>query len=186
MSFLAAAAVLWTLGFAVFVARLPAPSADKPRFADGVVVYTGGGGARISAAMDIFANGAGERLLISGVHPGTSRERLSEFWRGEPARFDCCVDLGHEALSTEGNAGELKGWAQTHRYKKIILVTSEYHMPRAIISTRAKMKDAELTPFAVPSGYVDAGGRPASLTALAKLSGEYNKFLLAYANAMFA
>ncbi len=186
LSVLAALALAWALGFVLFVVRLPAPSIDKPRLADGVVVYTGGGGARISAAMAIFANGAGERLLISGVHPDTTRERLSELWTGETERFNCCVDLGRQALTTKGNAGELTEWAQANNYKKIVLVTSDYHMPRAVVATRAKMKDAELTPFVVASGYLDENKRPASAQAVSKLAGEYSKFLLAYTNALFA
>lgn len=186
LSFLGALVLVWTVGFVIFVSRLPAPSTESPRAADGVVVFTGGGGARISAAMAIFSQGAGKRLLISGVHPNTSRERLSELWSGDRERFDCCVDLGHEALSTEGNAGELSAWAQDHSFRKIVLVTSDYHMPRALIVTRAKMKDAELTPYAIASGYLTPKGRPASLKATVKLAGEYSKFLLAYVNALFS
>lgn len=186
MSVLAALALAWALGFVLFVMRLPVPSTDQPRLADGVAVYTGGGGARISAAMQIFAGGAGQRLLISGVHPDTSRARLSELWIGDAERFNCCVDLGHEALTTDGNAGELTTWARSNNFKKIVLVTSDYHMPRAVVATRAKMKDAELTPFVVASGYLNESKRPASLQAVMKLAGEYSKFLLAYANALFA
>ncbi len=186
LSLVAVVAVLWVIGFAWFVAKLPAPATNPPQIAEGVVVYTGGGGARISAAMTTFASGTGERLLISGVHPDTSRARLSELWRGDLERFDCCVDLGREALTTEGNAGELSAWAQNNNYKKIVLVTSDYHMPRAMIATRARMKDAELTPYPVASGYLNAKGRPTSPKAIANLAGEYSKFLMAFVNAKFA
>ncbi|WDI33057.1 YdcF family protein [Hyphococcus flavus] len=186
LSVLTGIALLWVLGFAVFVWRLPAPTTENPKLADGVVVFTGGGGARISAAMSVFSDGAGERLLISGVHPDTSLARLSELWRGEADRFSCCVDLGHEALSTEGNANELAAWATSNKFSSIILVTSDYHMPRAIIATRAKMKNAIITPHPVASGYLDAKGRPASIKATGNLAGEYSKFLLAYAAALFA
>lgn len=182
-------ALLWAGGFVIFVAMLPKPGDVAPGKADlgpadGVVVYTGGGGVRISSAMAIFADGAGERLLISGVHPNTTAERLSEFWAGPQERFDCCIDLGREALSTEGNAGELKAWAETHHYKRIILVTSDYHMPRAIAVTRARMKEAVITPFAAPSGYLDAKGLPASFNAVMNLAGEYTKYLLSRVKAL--
>lgn len=198
---LAGLTVLWALGLIFFVANLPdaLPSSGPPRLSDadgalnetpsplsnvdGIAVYTGGGGARITAAMTIFADGAGQRLLISGVNPNTSRARLSELWGGAPDRFDCCVDLGHDALSTEGNANELSSWARTHNYKKIILVTSEYHMPRAVAMTRARMPDAELTPYPVASGYLTAHGWPASLDAHKHIAGEYTKYLFAKAKA---
>lgn len=176
---LAGMALLWFGGFVLFVAGLPKPLASPPAAADGVAVFTGGGGARISSGMAVFAGGAGQRMLISGVHPGTSAERLSDFWTGPRDRFDCCVDLGREALTTEGNANELRNWADAHHYKKIILVTSEYHMPRAMTVTRKRLPDVDLTAYPVASGYLDGKGRPASLGACGKLAGEYTKFLLA-------
>ena len=179
-------ALVWASGLVLFVSNLPSPLKSLPAKADGVVVYTGGGGARISSAMAIFADGAGERLLISGVHPNTSAARLSDFWTGPKERFDCCVDLGREALSTEGNAGELHDWAQARDYKSLILVTSEYHMPRAIAVTRVRLPGATITPYPVASGYLDSKGRPASLEAGLKLAGEYTKFLMAQAKALIS
>lgn len=176
--------LLWAGGFAVFLVSLPKPGTGVPAPADGIAVYTGGGGVRISNAMALLADGAGERLLISGVHPDTSAARLAEFWVGPPERFDCCVDLGREALTTEGNADELKTWAETHRYRRIILVTSDFHMPRAMAVTRARMKDAAITPYAVSSGYIGANGLPSSPEAAARLAGEYTKFLLARLKAL--
>lgn len=179
LSVLAAIALIWAGGFVLFIANLPKPAPDGQSPADGVVVYTGGGGVRISSAMALFADGAGERLLISGVHPDTSAARLSEFWVGPKERFDCCVDLGRDALTTEGNAGELSNWAARHNFQSIILVTSDYHLPRAMTVTRARMKNATITPYPVRSGYLDAKGRPASFDAMINLAGEYTKYLLA-------
>lgn len=172
--------ILWAIGLLIFIAKLPTIESVVPDQTDGVVVYTGGGGARIVAAMSIFQEGKGERLLISGVHPDTSRARLSEFWTGTPERFDCCVDLGREAMSTKGNASELSNWATTHAFKQIVLVTSDYHMPRAILETSAKMPNAEINPFAVSSGYLDNDGKPTSIKSTLRLAGEYSKFLLAH------
>ncbi|MHA7872549.1 MAG: YdcF family protein [Hyphococcus sp.] len=171
--------LLWGVGLAVFIGTLPTPATAPPPKTDGVAVYTGGGGARIAAGMELFANGAGKRLLISGVHPDTSRNRLAELWTGSKDLFDCCVDLGHEALSTEGNATEVFDWVEKNRYQTVIVVTSDYHMPRALAATRAKMPGVTLHPYAVSSGYLDAEGRPVSQTAWRKLAGEYTKFLLA-------
>lgn len=178
-------AFAWTAGLFGFIASLPKPAASSAPQGAGVVVYTGGGGARITAGMELLSNGAGERLLISGVHPETSRARLSEMWSGAQGLFDCCVDLDRKALSTEGNATELSAWAHTHQFDSIILVTSEYHMPRAVAETRDKMPDATLTPYPVSSGYLNAQGRPVSLEAWEQLTGEYIKFLLARIKTLF-
>ncbi len=178
-------ALAWTGGLLVFIGQLPRPGAEGVAAGHGVAVYTGGGGKRIEAGMALFAGGTGRRLLISGVHPDTTRARLAQMWRGPRGQFDCCVDLDRNALSTDGNAKELKAWADAHAYEQIVLVTSEYHMPRAIAATRARMPEARLTAYPVSSGYLDDDGRPVSLEAWEKLAGEYSKYLLARVKAVF-
>ncbi len=178
--------LLWAIGLAAFIADLPPPTRNTPAKTEAVVVYTGGGGARISAGMAVFAQGGGERLLISGVHRDTSRERLSELWSGSATLFECCVDLGREAHSTQGNALEAANWAIENEFNHVLLVTSEYHMPRAIAETRAKLPGATIMPYAVASGYLDDKGRPISRLAWKKLAGEYTKFLLARVTSFFS
>jgi len=173
-----AAVLLWAFGLAAFMTAVPGAGAAALRQADGVIVYTGGGGARIAAAMTIFQEGTGQRLLISGVNPGTSKERLSELWKGAPEMFECCVDLGHEARTTEGNAAEAAQWVKEHRFRHVVLVTSDYHMPRAVVLTKARMREAEITPYPVASGYLNGDGRPVSLEAWRKVVGEYDKYVL--------
>ncbi|MEM8772080.1 MAG: ElyC/SanA/YdcF family protein [Pseudomonadota bacterium] len=181
--------VTWLVGLAIFITTLPAPASESAALTakepDGVVVYTGGG-SRISAGMALFANGAGERLLISGVNPDTSRETLAGLWEGTPELFECCVDLGRQADSTSGNASEAAAWAAANKQQHIVLVTSEFHMPRSLSETRARMPDAAITPYAVQSGYLDEAGRPVSRDAWRKLAGEYNKFLLSRGKHIFS
>ena len=182
---LGVAAVLWAAGFALFLADIPAPAEAAPDKREAVVVFTGGPD-RVTAGMAVFAAGRGDRLLISGVHQNTTRERLSSLWTGEADLFDCCVDLGREALTTEGNAEEVGDWADKHGYESLILVTSEYHMPRALVATRARLPETDIAPYAVSSGYLNDQGRPATLRAWGKLSGEYVKYLLAHIKALFS
>jgi uncharacterized SAM-binding protein YcdF (DUF218 family) len=177
--------LLWAVGLAAFIGGLPDPSQRVPARTDGIAIYTGGG-ARIVAGMALFADGTGRRLLISGVHPDTSRMRLSELWNGAPEQFDCCVDLGREALTTEGNAAEVSDWARANDFRSIVIVTSEYHMPRAIAASRAQMPDVAIYSYVVASGYLDEAGRPTSLHAWNPLAGEYTKFLLARIRAFFS
>ena len=176
-------ALAWFVGFAAFVGNLPKPAAAAPEKSEGIVVYTGGPD-RIVAGMEILAQGHGGRLLISGVHRDVSRKTLSSLWKGTPDQFDCCVDLGRLAQTTEGNADEVGAWAKDNNYKTITLVTSDYHMPRALATTRSRMPKATIRPFAVSSGYLNDQGRPASFKATVKLAGEYTKFILAHIKAL--
>ena len=49
----------------------------------------------------------------------------------------CCVDLDYSAINTEGNAIETKRWAHRRGIRSLIVVTSNYHMPRAMAELRA-------------------------------------------------
>lgn len=168
----------WAAGLVVFVSGLPAPLATLPTPADGVVVFTGGGD-RVATAMELLNGGAGKRLLISGVNPDVKKPELAEMWPGDPALFDCCVDLGLEARTTEGNASELGDWMRSHGYRSLILVTSEFHMPRALIETRERLPDVAITAYPVASGLLDREGRPMSAANWKQVGGEYTKYLFA-------
>ena len=179
----ASIALVWAGGFATFLHRIPeasgAPSSLPPQAgtADGVVVFTGEG-VRVSSAFDLFGAGVGQRLLISGVHPDTSLNELAHLYAGDPARFDCCIDLGRTAQTTRGNASETEAWAGEHGFAVVLLVTSDYHMPRAIAETRRRMPEIEIIPFVTTSSLIDHG-EPAGFAALMPLASEFNKFIIA-------
>lgn len=175
ISMLVAAA--WAIGLYFFVGGLPHASSAAAEAADGAVVYTGVGGARISTGMAVLMDGRAQRLLISGVNPETTRAHLAEMWPGDEEDFECCVDLGLEARSTEGNAREVRDWAREHGFKRLILVTSDYHMPRALLETKAQLPEATIIPQPVDSGYLGGEGRPESWVAWRQLAYEYTKFL---------
>src|SRR5258706_1591726 len=56
------------IGFVGFLSQLRGAEIRPDRNADGIVVLTGGS-SRVSDAMELLADGYGNRLLISGVHP---------------------------------------------------------------------------------------------------------------------
>lgn len=185
--------IVWVLGFGWFLKALPAPTpfvpaiidsstaADTaghlPGLADGVVVFTGEP-ARVARAFDLFGAGAGHRLLISGVHPDTTRGELAHLYAGASSRFTCCVDLGRAARSTRGNAREAEIWTSEHGFASIVIVTADYHMPRALAATRGRLPEIEIIPHTVSSGLLTPDGWPANRSALLTLIGEYNKFLV--------
>ncbi len=137
-------------GFVVFLVMLPKPqSAQNMASADAIVVLTGGGGLRIRAATDLLTAKRGQRLLISGVHSAVQRGDIQDLFHLAPATMQCCVDLGYQARDTLGNADEIATWANGHHYKRLIVVTSSYHMPRALIELDASMPDITLLPFSV-------------------------------------
>jgi uncharacterized SAM-binding protein YcdF (DUF218 family) len=63
--------------------------------------------------------------------------------------LSCCVDLDRSAVNTRSNAAETRRWARERGFKSLIVVTSNYHMPRAIVELSHAMPDIALIPFAV-------------------------------------
>lgn len=179
------AALAWAAGLFVFIGELPEPAAGTPPEADGVVVFTGGG-ERVAAAMALLNDGAAKRLLISGVNPTVTRPELAELWPGEAETFECCVDLGLQAQTTTGNASELDAWTRANGFSSLILVTSEFHMPRALVEARDRLPDVAITPYAVASGLIGADGRPSSFADWRRVGGEYSKFLYARVKTMLS
>src|SRR5262249_31390039 len=74
---LARLAGVWGMAFLHSVHALPDPPPDPVPHADGIVTLTGGG-ERIVAAMTLLRDNKGARLLISGVHPDTTRDDLKK------------------------------------------------------------------------------------------------------------
>lgn len=141
---LAVAAVIGFLYFAEAVASLEAPVNPE---ADAIVVLTGGY-QRIDHAVGLLESGAGGRLLISGVNPATSGNQLRKLTQSSPTLFECCVDMGYDAVDTLGNANETARWISDHGFRRVLVVTNNYHMPRSLLEL--KLSDARTEFIAYP------------------------------------
>jgi uncharacterized SAM-binding protein YcdF (DUF218 family) len=136
------------VGFVGFLSQLRGAEIQPSQTADGIVVLTGGS-SRVSDAMELLAGGYGKRLLISGVHPTNDVSDISRSLPDNQSLLGCCVDLDRSAVNTRSNAAETRRWAHERGFKSLIVVTSNYHMPRAIAEMSHAMPDLELIPFAV-------------------------------------
>ncbi|WP_158916560.1 YdcF family protein [Caulobacter sp. S45] len=170
--------VIWAAGLWAFAARIAdsTPATDPPR-ADGVVALTGASSLRIEAATELLEQGLGQRLLISGVNREATRAQVRDTTTSAGRAFDCCVDLGFEAENTLGNAHETAGWARYHHYRSLIVVTGDYHMPRAIQELHAAMPGVALYPYPVASQSLDAHRWWATPSAARRMALEYCKYL---------
>jgi len=143
-------ALLLLLGFFGFVWLLPSRQIVLDNSADGIVVLTGGT-ERISDALKLLATGRGKRLLITGVNPDTTTTDIAREVVNYNRLLACCVDLDYSALNTYGNAVQTRRWALAHDFHSLIVVTSSYHMPRALAELAHQLPDAALIPFPVVS-----------------------------------
>jgi uncharacterized SAM-binding protein YcdF (DUF218 family) len=168
------AALIYALGFVLFVSNLPSAPQALP-MADGIVALTGGG-ERLDAAVSLFENGVGKRLLISGVSQETTKQTLGKM-SGGGLRFACCADIGYAAEDTHGNAEETANWARANRFASLVIVTSRYHMPRAMQEFSAVLPDVTLIAYPVDQSGVDLGGWWRHPRTMQLLHREYVKYL---------
>ncbi|MEM9104235.1 MAG: YdcF family protein [Pseudomonadota bacterium] len=146
--------------------------------ADGIVVLTGAS-RRIGQAVELLDGGFAERLLISGVNPATTAGQIQSLTQAEPALFECCVDIDHNALDTIGNAEETAAWIEEHGYDSIIVVTSNYHMPRSLLLLRRANSETEYIPYPIMNNDLRHLQWLQQPGALRGLLAEYVKFLAA-------
>lgn len=171
--------MLWAVGLLAFGQRAAkATPAPEPAVADGIVALTGASSARIDAAIQLLELGKGQRLLISGVNRDVRPRELRDVARGAGHAYDCCVDLGFEAVNTLGNALETATWQRRHGFRSLIVVTADYHMPRSILELRAAMPGVQLQPYPVQTETLDARRWWRSGAETRRLTVEYSKYLV--------
>jgi uncharacterized SAM-binding protein YcdF (DUF218 family) len=150
LKFMAPCVILLVCGFAGFIWLLPSSQVALDGNADGIVVLTGGT-SRVTDALELLASGRGKRLLITGVNPGTTTGDIAREVVNYNALLACCVDLDYSALNTYGNAVQARRWTLQHGFHSLVVVTSAYHMPRALAELAHQLPDAALIPFPVVS-----------------------------------
>lgn len=146
--------VVWAVCVIGFARHIDSYHLAEDTTADGVIVLTGGGG-RVELGLKLLAEGRADGLFISGVNktvpladlidkaPSTFRAALGALSGGS-------ITLGHEASNTIGNAAESIAWINKRHYKTVMLVTADYHMPRALTEFKASLpRDVKLIPAPV-------------------------------------
>jgi len=178
VAFALSALIAGFVGFAVSLERRETPLVVQ---ADGVVAFTGGSD-RVLEAAELLARGQARRLLITGVNPATQGRDLEKILPMSRDLFACCVDLGYQAQDTAGNARETRDWAKAHNIGgALIIVTSNYHMPRAMVELNAALPGVTLYPYPVVSDHLNVDDWSKNMHVLRLVGREYLKFLRAIA-----
>ena len=170
--------LLLAAGFIWFALTIPLEDISNNRKADGIVVLTGAA-SRIPDAIELLAAERGKRLLITGVHRATSAREIARLTPLYSKFFTCCIDLDRSALNTLGNALETKRWAREHNFNSLIVVTSNWHMPRAMAELAHQIPEATLIAYPVISEKVKAEPWWSNFEMARFLFAEYLKYLFA-------
>src|SRR5215469_9075436 len=174
------AIIVLAVGFVWFVLQISSDEVTLDTRADGIVVLTGAA-ARIPDAIELLAAERGKRLLISGVHRDTRAGEIAGQTPIYSKFFKCCIDLDRSALNTFGNALETKRWATEHNFTSLIVVTSNWHMPRAMAELAHQLPDVTLVAYPVISEKVKTEPWWSNLDTARFLFAEYLKYVLALA-----
>ncbi|MEM7398451.1 MAG: YdcF family protein [Pseudomonadota bacterium] len=146
--------VMLIIGFIVFANGLAREPKEPAHATDGITVLTGGV-SRIDQAIKLMAKKQARRMLITGVNRETTLEQLKRLTPEGSPYFDCCVDIDKKALNTIDNARETARWVTENGYGSVIVVTSNYHMPRALAELERALPAVTLVPYPVVDNNVE-------------------------------
>ena len=171
VALLAGAGLLW------FIGHVPEAEIPLRGGADGIVALAGGA-SRVADAMELLAAGRGKRLLISGANRATNSKEISRINPEFAPWVRCCVDFDW-SVNTLGNAIETRRWAQSRGFRSLIVVTSNYHMPRALAEIANQLPDVNLVPFPVITDRRRAEPWWAEAATARRMFSEYVKYIYA-------
>ena len=106
------------------------PTEDRPGRADAVVVLSGSKHERLDKGLELMRQGVAPTLVISGGYdPRQPRARaLCEAGTADGYRVACFTP---DPDSTRGEARSVRKLAERSGWKRILLVTSTFHVTRA-------------------------------------------------------
>ena len=118
-----------------------------------LIVLTGGSN-RIKQTLDLFFLNFTENhnLLISGAGKGFTKKTILKFIKTTPKNLkilDCCITIENQSTNTHSNAKESYKWIRKNNFKEVTLITSDYHMPRALLEFKQKLNDIKIIPFSL-------------------------------------
>ena len=96
---------------------------------DGIVVLTGDQ-FRIAKGIELLKRNPNKKLLISGVNKNINPVDIMKEFPSSINFFQCCIDIGKDAKNTFENIIETFEWMKSNGFTSIIIVTSDYHLPR--------------------------------------------------------
>ena len=120
-----------------------------------IVILTGGTN-RIKDGLKIIENFEKSdknnyKILVSGTGLGFTKNSLKNKLDSNfnPQLVQCCIDLDSVSKNTLTNARETSKWTIKNDIKEFILITSNYHMPRAVLEFKNIMPNLKIHTYSI-------------------------------------
>ena len=108
---------------------------------EGIVVLTGDK-YRISEGLSLLEKKIGNKLLISGVNSKISLNVIKNEFPKYDELFNCCIEFDNTSSNTFENIREAYVWKLNNNINTILIVSSDYHLPRVELeSNRLHLKE---------------------------------------------
>ena len=137
---------------------------------DGIVVLTGDQ-FRIAKGIELLKRNPNKKLLISGVNKNINPVDIMKEFPSSINFFQCCIDIGKDAKNTFENIIETFEWMKSNEFTSIIIVTSDYHLPRVKLEINRFIDNQQIFYEAVKTDKSD------SILRLKKITLEYIKYI---------
>ena len=147
---------------------------DKTTKADAIIVLTGGTG-RIPYGVSLLKNNHAPLLFISGVDSTVNKGDVFDPQTLPAKTLQCCVEIEKQAKNTAGNIRAIREWATKRNVSSVILVTSDYHMPRVL--DYLKKTDTPKTVFTASVPYVTREMMMSGIRPWFVILNEFHKYL---------
>ena len=121
------------------------------------------------------------KILISGTGKGFTKESLKKILTSDfnSKLLECCIELESRSKDTYSNASETYKWTKINDINSIILITSNYHMPRAILEFKNKMPNLKIFTYPITPKNHDIKNWLNSSDTFSLMFFEYSKLLIA-------
>ena len=150
-----------------------------------IVILTGGTN-RIKEGLKIIedfrkSNKNSYKILVSGTGMGFTKNSLKKKLgpNFNPQLIQCCIDLDSVSKNTFTNASETFKWAKKNDIKEFILITSNYHMPRAILEFKNIMPNINIYTYAITPDKHQIENWLSSFQTFGLIFTEYFKYIIA-------
>jgi uncharacterized SAM-binding protein YcdF (DUF218 family) len=168
----------------VWLVASPLKMSMTPVSADGIVVFAGGVGEsgkagggyqeRVKEAVDLYKAGYANRMIFSSgfvfAFPEAEIMRSLAVSNGVPPS---AIQLETHAANTHENVLLTRAIAESNGWHHVLLVSSPYHMRRAVLTWHRVAPGVEVTPTPVPVSQFYAHAYGASLDQIRGIAQEY-------------